>query len=289
MKPTGLWALCLFLVLPGELAAERMTTDVNATARLLAELIRVDTSNPPGDEAKVAELLALKFEPLGFEIDVIPTPQEGKAHFVARLRGDGSRKPVLLAAHADVVGVEREKWTFDPFAGTIDDGFVFGRGALDFKGGLAVFARAAMMLAENQIPLARDVIFLAEAGGDRGSHHRGRTGGISRPPAGTGPGVHESTSGDETFVRRDLALPSAREPGEEELSGSGGHAVALPGRHRCLRVEEPGRSRVRDLPLYPIDDEDLSRMHGNDERVSVESLGRGTELIYRTLLEVAAR
>jgi acetylornithine deacetylase/succinyl-diaminopimelate desuccinylase-like protein len=70
---------------------------------------------------------------------------------------------VLLAAHEDVVGVEREKWTTDPFAGTMKDGFVYGRGAIDFKGGLAVFARAVMMLAENKVPLARDVIFLAEA------------------------------------------------------------------------------------------------------------------------------
>ena len=71
--------------------------------------------------------------------------------------------PVLLAAHADVVGVEREKWTVDPFAGEIKDGHVFGRGAIDFKGGMAVFARAVMMLAERKVPLSRDVIFLAEA------------------------------------------------------------------------------------------------------------------------------
>ncbi len=89
------------------------------TAALLAEIIRVDTSNPPGNEARLAELLAAKFRPLGFEIDIIPTPQEGKSHFVARLRGNGTKEPVLLAAHADVVGVEREKWTVDPFGGVI--------------------------------------------------------------------------------------------------------------------------------------------------------------------------
>src|SRR5262249_32669335 len=87
----------------------------------------------------------------------------GKAHFIARLRGDGSKRPLLLAAHADVVGVEREKWTVDPFGGVLRDSHVFGRGAIDFKGGLAVFARAVMMLAENKVSLARDVIFLSEA------------------------------------------------------------------------------------------------------------------------------
>jgi acetylornithine deacetylase/succinyl-diaminopimelate desuccinylase-like protein len=135
----------------------------NPTAQLLTELIRVDTSNPPGHEAQIAELLAAKFKPLGFEIEIVPTPEAGKSHLFARLRGDGSKKPLLLAAHADVVGVERDKWTVDPFAGLVRDGHVYGRGAIDFKGGQAVFARAVMMLAENKVPLARDVIFLAEA------------------------------------------------------------------------------------------------------------------------------
>ena len=144
-------------------AAPAQQPPLDKTAELLAEVIRINTSNPPGREQAIAELLAPRFRALGFEVDIIPTPDSGKAHFIARLRGDGSKRPVLLAAHADVVGVEREKWTKDPFAGTIEDGYVFGRGAIDFKGGLAVFARAAMMLAENKVRLARDVIFMAEA------------------------------------------------------------------------------------------------------------------------------
>ena len=137
------------------------TTD--PTAALLVELIRVNTSNPPGNEGAIAELLAPRFRAAGFEVDIIPTPAPGKAHFVARLRGNGSKRPVLIAAHSDVVGVEREKWTVDPFAGVVKDGYVFGRGAIDVKGGMAVFARAALMLAERKVPLARDVIFVAEA------------------------------------------------------------------------------------------------------------------------------
>jgi acetylornithine deacetylase/succinyl-diaminopimelate desuccinylase-like protein len=100
----------------------------------------------------------------------VQTPDAGKAHFIARLRGNGSKRPVLIAAHADVVGVEREKWTVDPFAGVVKDGYVFGRGAIDFKGGMAVFARAAMMLAERKVPLDRDVIFLAEADEENGRY-----------------------------------------------------------------------------------------------------------------------
>ncbi len=133
------------------------------TADLLVELIRVDTSNPPGNEAKLDDLMAAKLKPLGFTIEIFPTPQPGKSHLIARLKGDGSAKPVLIASHADVVGVERNKWTVDPFAGLIKDGYVWGRGAIDFKGGIAVFAEAVMRLARNKVPLKRDVIFMIEA------------------------------------------------------------------------------------------------------------------------------
>jgi acetylornithine deacetylase/succinyl-diaminopimelate desuccinylase-like protein len=141
------------------------------TVALLSEVIQVDTSNPPGNERKLDELLLSKFKPLGFEVEIISTPDPAKAHFIARLKGNGSQKPILLAAHADVVGVEREKWTVDPFAGTVKDGYVYGRGALDFKGGLAVFAEAVMRLARNKIPLTRDVIFLSEADEEGGKYN----------------------------------------------------------------------------------------------------------------------
>jgi len=154
--------IVLFLALASA-SAPHAQPATNPTAELLREIIRVDTSNPPGHEGLVGDLLAAKLQPLGFTITRIPTPEAGKSHFIARLKGDGSKRPLLLAAHADVVGVEREKWTVDPFAGVLKDGYVYGRGAIDFKGGMAVFARAVMQLAENRVPLARDVIFLVEA------------------------------------------------------------------------------------------------------------------------------
>lgn len=141
------------------------------TADLLSELIRIDTSNPPGSENKIAEFLASRLRPLGFEIQIVPTPAPGKSHFIARLKGDGTKKPVLIAAHADVVGVEREKWTVDPFSGIVRDGYVYGRGAIDFKGGLAVFTQAVMQLARNHVPLHRDVILLSEADEESGPYN----------------------------------------------------------------------------------------------------------------------
>ena len=160
----------LFAALALAAAAPANAQQVDPTAALLAELIRVNTSNPPGNERGIAELLAPRFMAAGFHVDVIPTPDSAKAHFVARLKGNGSKRPVLIAAHADVVGVEREKWSVDPFAGVIKDGYVYGRGAIDFKGGMAVFARAALLLAERKVPLDRDVIFVAEADEEGGRY-----------------------------------------------------------------------------------------------------------------------
>jgi acetylornithine deacetylase/succinyl-diaminopimelate desuccinylase-like protein len=141
------------------------------TVELTQQLIRFDTYNAPGDTTKLAEFLKSKFEPLGAQVDIVVAPNGKAAHFFARIKGDGSKPPVLLAAHADVVPVEKEKWTVDPLAGVVKDGFVYGRGAMDFKGGIAVFARAVMRLAENKVPLARDVIFLAEADEEQGQYN----------------------------------------------------------------------------------------------------------------------
>ncbi len=160
----------VMLLLPAALTL-RAAPALNATAELLAEIIRINTSNPPGNERSLDDLLASQFKPLGFEVVIIPTPAPGKAHFIARLKGDGSQKPILLAAHADTVGVEREKWSVDPFAGVVKDGYVYGRGALDFKGGLAVFAEAVLRLAREKVPLKRDVIFLSEADEEGGNYN----------------------------------------------------------------------------------------------------------------------
>ena len=147
------------------------------TVHLLQRLLSIDTCHPPGSRDRafsastiaLAEFLQAQFAPLGAEMTIYRGPENKAAHFIARLKGNGSKRPVLLAAHADVVPVERSLWQFDPFGGLVKDGFVHGRGALDFKGGLAVYARAVMMLAEQRVPLARDVILLAEADEEEGS------------------------------------------------------------------------------------------------------------------------
>ena len=142
----------------------------NPTAELLTQLIRIDSTNPPGEDAKVAELLTATLSPLGLQVETIPTPVPGKVHFLARLKGNGSRKPILLAAHADVVGFERSGWHVEPLSGQLEEGYIYGRGAIDDKGSLAVFTEALIRLAKERVPLTRDIILLSEADEESGRY-----------------------------------------------------------------------------------------------------------------------
>jgi acetylornithine deacetylase/succinyl-diaminopimelate desuccinylase-like protein len=133
------------------------------TIRLLQDLIRIDTSNPPGNETKAAEFLkgVLDREKIPSEIVAL---EPARGNLIARIKGSGRRQPLLLMAHTDVVGVERDKWSVDPFAGVVKDGYVWGRGSRDDKGMLAAIVEVMLLLRRNNAALDRDVILLAEAG-----------------------------------------------------------------------------------------------------------------------------
>jgi acetylornithine deacetylase/succinyl-diaminopimelate desuccinylase-like protein len=138
----------------------------------LADLIRINTTNPPGNEQQTAKYIAGILEKEGITpevLDVVP----GRSALVARLRSTAMADPsrtLLLVAHMDVVGVDKSKWTVDPFAGVIKDGYLYGRGAIDDKGMLATNLAAFIALKRSTVHLNRDVIFLAtddeEGGGD---------------------------------------------------------------------------------------------------------------------------
>src|SRR3954452_8562874 len=155
----------------GSAAARAAQADAEVVM-LDRDLVRLNTVNPPGSTAPVAEYLRGRLAAAGFEVDVIQTPDPGKAHLIARLRSPNpTGKPVVLCAHADTVGVERELWSVDPFAGVIRGDYLYGRGSFDDKGGIAVFAAAAMRLARARVPLTRDIVLVFEAdeeGGDFG-------------------------------------------------------------------------------------------------------------------------
>jgi acetylornithine deacetylase/succinyl-diaminopimelate desuccinylase-like protein len=145
------------------------------TIARLRELIRFDTTNPPGNEMPLARYLETALEADGIETTLFE-PYKDRAAVVARIRGSGAARPVMLLAHMDVVGVERESWSCDPFAGEVRDGYVYGRGAIDDKGMLAANLMT-MLLLQRELKrsgslLSRDVLFVAtsdeEAGGEWG-------------------------------------------------------------------------------------------------------------------------
>ena len=132
-------------------------------AALLQALVRIDSSSPPGNETRVVDLVEAVLDDAGIASTVLAL-DPARANLVARLRGDGSKRPILLMAHTDVVGVEPDDWTVDPFGGVIRDGHLYGRGASDDKGQLAAMVQVLLLLQRHRVPLARDVILLAEAG-----------------------------------------------------------------------------------------------------------------------------
>jgi acetylornithine deacetylase/succinyl-diaminopimelate desuccinylase-like protein len=114
----------------------------------LQALIRIPTINPPGEEALVAEYLQTVLEREGIQCTLVqPAPR--RSALFACLRGSGAERPVMLVAHMDVVGVEAEKWSCDPFGGIIRDGYLYGRGAIDDKGMLAANLMTMLMLKRN--------------------------------------------------------------------------------------------------------------------------------------------
>lgn len=140
--------------------------------RHLQALIRFETVNPPGNETPLAEYLATVLEREGIPAEVIESAP-GRGNLVARIRGSGRARPLLLMAHSDVVSVEREKWTRDPFGGELVNGCVWGRGAVDTKGLVACELGVMLLARRLGLPLERDLIFAVfadeEAGGQFGA------------------------------------------------------------------------------------------------------------------------
>ncbi len=131
-------------------------------AALLSQYLRINTTNPPGNELVAARWLAAVLRREGIEAEIFE-PAPGKANLYARLRGDGSARPLILLNHMDVVLASPEYWQVNPFSGAVQGGYIWGRGALDMKGEGIVQLMTLMILRRAGVPLKRDVIFLATA------------------------------------------------------------------------------------------------------------------------------
>lgn len=150
------------------LAAEADWDAINQeTLERFQAMLQIDTSNPPGNETVLVEQLADILIAEGIDVEIFSS-DPNRANLVARLPGNGSKQPLLMMAHLDVVTVDPEKWSFPPFGGTLDEQWIYGRGAVDDKDNLVASLMTMLLLKRSGVELDRDVIFLAEAAEEGG-------------------------------------------------------------------------------------------------------------------------
>ena len=143
------------------------------TVDLLRRYLAIDTTNPPGNETAAARFLAEVLDAHDIPSEIAEAAP-GRGNLVARLPGDGSLGGIVLHHHIDVVYADRRYWTVDPFGGVIQDGYLYGRGALDMKSTGIVQLAAVLALKRARVPLKRDLILLATADEEAGSAYGAR-------------------------------------------------------------------------------------------------------------------
>ena len=125
------------------------------TVKHLVRLVQAETINPPGNELPAIMVVKEILDGAGFPQNAykIVESEPNRVNLVARLKGDGSERPLLLSGHVDVVPVERDQWSHDPFGGEVIDGVIWGRGTLDMKGFLAMYLQVFLEVFRQKIPL----------------------------------------------------------------------------------------------------------------------------------------
>jgi acetylornithine deacetylase/succinyl-diaminopimelate desuccinylase-like protein len=126
-------------------------------------LVQIDSTDPPGNETRVVEYVKKVLESEGIPA-VIAAKDPARANLIARLKGNGSKKPLLIMGHSDTVRVDAAKWTFPPFSAARQGSYVYGRGTLDDKSDLMAAMMTLILLKRSKVPLDRDVIFVSESG-----------------------------------------------------------------------------------------------------------------------------
>ncbi len=136
-----------------------------AAVRALSEYLKINTTNPPGNELEGARFLQTLLARDGIDAQILDTAElgSGRANLYARLRGNGAKRAVALVNHLDVVPADPRYWSVDPFSGAIKDGYVYGRGALDMRGEGIVQLMALVALKRSGVPLTRDIVFIGNA------------------------------------------------------------------------------------------------------------------------------
>jgi acetylornithine deacetylase/succinyl-diaminopimelate desuccinylase-like protein len=155
------------LVVIDEMPVQVLKEVEDEVTRFLCELIRIDTTNPPGNETAAAKHVAGSLSQDDFKCELFESaPDRGSV--ITRLKGTGEKPNLLLLSHLDVVAADAKEWSVDPFAGLVKDGFVWGRGALDMKGMTAIEVMVMKLLKRNDVKLKGDVILAATADEEQG-------------------------------------------------------------------------------------------------------------------------
>jgi len=158
---TAAWMSAIALAQPPP--APDWTAVQRETLEHFQALVRIDTQDPPGGEQKAADYLQQVLSREGIPVQVF-TLDKGRPNVVARLTGSGRKRPLLIMGHTDTVNVDPAKWTHPPFGAVVADGYVYGRGTLDDKDNVVASLMTMLALKRQNVPLDRDVIFLAESG-----------------------------------------------------------------------------------------------------------------------------
>jgi acetylornithine deacetylase/succinyl-diaminopimelate desuccinylase-like protein len=163
-------ALCLIAPFATLRAQQPALIDWNQlrdeTVQVLADYLRINTTNPPGNELQTALYLKRILDREGIESQILDTAElkpAGRANLYARLKGNGTKKAIALVHHMDVVPVDARYWSVEPFSGMLKDGYVWGRGALDMKGEGITHLMAMIALKRSGVPLNRDIVFIANS------------------------------------------------------------------------------------------------------------------------------
>ena len=314
-------------LLLGQLLPAQASPDFNKAhdeaLKFLVDLVKIDTSNPPGNETRAAEYIKSVLAAEGIQAQIYESAP-GRGSVVARLKGNGKKKPLLLMGHLDVVGVERDRWTVDPFAAIIKDGYLYGRGSHDDKAMDAANLEVFLLLHRLKVPLDRDVILL----GEPGYYSMVRT---SLVPTIINGGFRSNVIPAQAEARLDVrALPDedmtalkaqlARLINDRQVeivdaetqnarpatSPSGLNTDAFHALEHAQQKVFPGvptipimqagatdssELRAKGVQAYglgtPSSAEDRKRIHGNDERVDIAGFGKFVEFLYAATVEIA--
>jgi acetylornithine deacetylase/succinyl-diaminopimelate desuccinylase-like protein len=258
---------------------------VSDVVELLQELIRFDTTNPPGNEAACIAHVQRLVEEAGVETRIV-AKDDARPNLVARIQGAGEAPPLLLYGHVDVVTTSGQQWAHPPFGGEFVDGWVWGRGALDMKGGVAMLVDAFTRAARGELRPRGDLIlavlsdeenggdygarFLAEEHGDlfEGVHHAlGEFGGARVPIGGTSFYPIQVAEKQICWLRG-----TVRGPGGHGALGVRGSAMAKTG--RILAKLDAGRLPVHVTPVARAQIEGMA-----------DALPRPQSLVLRSLLD----